>query len=245
MRLEREDCAKDDRIEVFNRDIATNEGYLYTTNIGVSSQMATRRSLDTIIRVGQFEGKSLLDVGCGDGFYTFQYWEMCRRKRLVGLDAAEKAIEIARSRTNGRPIEFHTGISQKLPFPDNSFDIVQLQSILHHDDDPQGSIREAFRVAPVVLIHEPNGNNLGLKIIEKLSPYHREHGERSFSTWRMKQWIHQAGGRVEELRFAGFVAMFCPDWMAHTMKAVEPIVENVPVLRALGSSVYVIRAVRA
>ena len=239
------DTGQKKNIEVFNRDAASNAGYLYTTNIGLSSQMATRRSLDTIIRVGRFSGRTVLDVGCGDGFYTFQYWDLCRPKRLAGLDGAEKAIEVANSKREGRDIEFKVGDSHRLPFSDNSFDVVQLQSMLHHDDDPLASIREAFRVAPEVLIHEPNGNNLGLKIIEKLSPYHREHAEKSYTIFRMSNWIRQAGGRIDHLCYAGFVPMFCPDWLARATKAVEPLVEVVPLVRALCCSVYVIRAERA
>jgi glycosyltransferase involved in cell wall biosynthesis len=37
---------------------------------------------------------------------------------------------------------------------------------LHQGDNPRNVIREAFRVAPEVLVHEPNGNNPGVKIVE-------------------------------------------------------------------------------
>jgi len=234
-----------ENIEVFNRDAASNAGYLYTTNIGLSSRLATRRSLDTIIRAGRFAGRTVVDVGCGDGYYTFQYWDRCRPKRLVGIDAAEKAIAVAQSKLNGRGVEFQVGNSHNLPFPDDSFDLVQLQSILHHDDDPPRSIWEAFRVAPEVLIHEPNGNNFGVKLFEKFSRYHREHQEKSFPVRTVSRWIRQAGGRVEYLCYAGLVPMFCPDWLARAMKTVEPLVETVPGLRTLGCAVYVIRAIRA
>jgi hypothetical protein len=49
---------------------------------------------------------------------------------------------------------------------------------LHHDDDPQDMIREAFRLAPEILIHGRNADNLSLKIIEKTSSYHRQHREK-------------------------------------------------------------------
>jgi hypothetical protein len=45
-------------------------------------------------------------------------------------------------------------------------------------------------------------------------------------------------------RFAGFVPMFCPDWLARFMKSVEPIIERIPVLNALGCAVYVLIAER-
>ena len=119
-----------------------------------------------------------------------------------------------------------------------------MQSILHHDDDPADIIREAFRLAPVILIHEPNGNNFGLKIIEKTSRYHREHGEKSYRSRQIARWIQQAGGEIQWRRFAGFVPMFCPDWLAKLMKAAEPLVEGTPGLRALGCAVFVVVATR-
>ena len=131
-----------------------------------------------------------------------------------------------------------------LPFPDDAFDVALLQSILHHDDDPRDMIREAFRVARTVVIHEPNGNNLGLKLIERTSRYHREHGEKSYRPAEMARWIRAAGGEVCALRFGGFVPMFCPDWMARLSKRLEPIVESTPVLNSHASAVYVVVAQR-
>jgi SAM-dependent methyltransferase len=160
------------------------------------------------------------------------------------VDAAAAAVKVARERSEARPIRFEVADVHRLPFPSNSFDIALIQSTLHHDDDPAGIIRESFRVAPVILIHEPNGNNLGLKVIEKLSRYHREHGEKSYGSRRIARWVEQAGGEVQWRRFAGFVPMFCPDWVARAMKAVEPLLEAVPGLRALGCSVFILVAKR-
>lgn len=96
------------------------------------------------------------------------------------------------------------------------------------------------RLATEVIIHEPNGNNLGLKIIEKASPYHREHAEKSYFPGQIKRWIEKAGGRVTRCRFAGFVPMFCPTWLARVTKAIEPLVETVPLLNSLGCTVFVV-----
>jgi len=81
-------------------------------------------------------------------------------------------------------------------------------------------------------------------VIEKVSRYHREHGERSFTAPHMIRWIEQAGGRVTNLRYAGFVPMFCPDGLARAMKRVEGIVESTPAVRVVACAVYAIAAVR-
>jgi ubiquinone/menaquinone biosynthesis C-methylase UbiE len=226
-------------VEVFNRDVASNDGYRYTTNIRLSSQLATQRSTDTILGLERFTDRAVIDVGCGDGFYTLRFWDAGRPRSLSGVDSAERAIALANVRKGDRAIDFRVGDAHELPYPDNSFDLALVQSILHHDENPQDIIREAFRVAPEILIHEPNGYNVGLKVIERLSPYHREHRERSYTTWQVARWIEQAGGRVIRRRFAGFVPMFSPDPLARAMKTVEPVVERTPFLKTLGCAVYV------
>lgn len=235
---------KQTRFDVFNQDVAAHGGYGYTTGARLSSRLATNRSLETILAANVMAGRSVLDLGCGDGFYTNQLWDLGRPRRLVGLDAAVLAIELANKRKAHRPIEFVVGNAHKTLWSDNSFDVVLVQSILHHDYHPEDMIREAFRLAPTIIIHEPNGNNIGLKIIEKLSPYHRAHGEKSYSAFQLAHWIKKAGGCVVSKKYAGFVPMFCPDGIARMMKRLEPWLENIPWLKACGCAVIVIVAQR-
>lgn len=233
-----------DQVEVFNRDAECNRGYIYTTNAQLSSQLATQRSTEVIADIGAFAGRSVLDVGCGDGFYSCRLWDLGRPRKMIGVDVACKAIEVANANKQDRAIEFHVGDAHCLPYPHNSFDLVLIQSILHHDDNPLELIREAFRLAPEILIHEPNGNNLGLKIIERVSRYHREHHEKSYSSRRLSYWIEKAEGYVVRRQFAGFVPMFCSDRIARMMKGLEPVVERLPLVNAFGCAVQVIVAAR-
>jgi len=228
-------------IDPFDADAAGGEGYIYTTTKQLSSRLAVARQQDLVLALGHFEGKTVLDVGCGDGFYTMGYWDRGRPSRLVGIDAAANAINVANKNKGDRPIHFEVGDFHKLAFPDSSFDIAILQGVLHHDDDPLRTITESLRVASEIVVLEPNGLNPGSKVIEKVSPYHREHNERSYSRWRLRGWYHKAGGKVVEEKYGIFVPMFCPDWMARPMKALEPAVESIPGLRELGCSAYVAR----
>jgi SAM-dependent methyltransferase len=231
-------------VGVFDHDAATHGGYLYTAESSLSSRLATTRSLDLIVDAAPLATRSVIDLGCGDGYFTRRIWAQARPRRMLGMDAAGAAVAQARQACTDERIEFAVGDVHRLPFPDDSFDVALLQSILHHDDDPGDVIREAFRVARTVVIHEPNGNNLGLKIIERTSSYHREHGEKSYRPAQMARWIRAAGAEVRLLRFAGFVPMFCPDWMARLTKRLEPLVEWTPVVKSQASAVYVVVAER-
>jgi len=229
-------------VEVFNRDVAANAGYVYTTGARLSSRMATERLIDAITGTAEFAGRLVLDLGCGDGYNTARIWDIGRPRGLVALDPAEAAVRVAAGKLGERPVRFLVADGHRLPFRDNSFDVVLLGGVLHHDDRPEGMLKEALRVASRMVVLEPNGNNVGLKVIERVSKYHIEHGEKSYTPRRMGRWISAVGGTVVSCQFAGFVPMFCPDILARLMKRLEPLVERLPVVNALGCAVYVMVA---
>ena len=231
-------------VDAFDRDAERNEGYLYTKSPRLSCRLATQRLTDAILDTGRLRNRSVLDIGCGDGFFTIRFWDLAQPRSMVGLDPAGHAITVANTNKGNRPVQFLVGDAHQLPFPDDSFDLALLQGVLHHDDNPQNIIRQAFRVATEILVLEPNGNNPGLKIIEKTSRYHREHNEKSFRSKRLRRWIEESGGAVAYQRFAGFVPIFCPSAIAQTMKVLEPVVEAVPLVNQFGCSVTVIIARR-
>lgn len=231
-------------VDPFNADAAAGEGYIYTTAGRFSSRHVLERHFQLIKGIGRLEGRSVVDIGCGDGFSTMRFWDSVHPSKMAGVDPAPNAIKVADSKRGERPIEFRVLTDNHVPFEDASFDVAIIQGVLHHADDPPAIIKEALRVAREVVILEPNGLNPGLKVLEKASPYHRAHNERSYTRRRLRGWVENAGGHVVEEKFAVFVPIFSPDWLAKAMKAVEPAVEATPGLRALGCSVYVMRATR-
>ena len=232
------------KVEAFDRDAAENDGYVYTTGQRLSSRLATRNISDLVLSCYDFEGKKVTDVGCGDGFMTARYWEEGHPGWMVGADPAPEAIKVAKRRYPGPGIDFVVAEGRRLPWADDSFDVALLHAMLHHDPSPRDTIQEGFRVAREVVILEPNGNNLGLKVIEKASRYHREHQERSYSTRRLLRWVSECGGTVVRERIEGLVPMFCPDWIARGTKTVERLVERSATLSYLGCAVVCIVARR-
>lgn len=225
--------------EQFNRDVAENTGYLYTTDARLSSWLANRRLTDATLAAVSFLDKRVIDIGCGDGTYTVELFDRGKPASIHGFDPAERAIEIARQRIIGREIAFGTHNAYDLPVATGSFDLAHLRGVLHHLDRPIDALREAFRVASWVVLIEPNGYNPMVKLLEKYSRYHRKHGEKSYQPRQLDQWIHEVGGTVVSRRWAGFVPFFCPDWFARTLKMVEPLVERLPLVRACSCAVYV------
>lgn len=53
--------------------------------------------------LGDLGGKSLLDLACGEGFYTRQFKQK-GAARVVGVDNSEKMIELARQQEASEPL---------------------------------------------------------------------------------------------------------------------------------------------
>jgi len=231
-------------VNAFNQDARDNKGYRYSANAQLSSQLANRRLSDAALAIADFRGKKVMDVGCGDGTYTIELFDEGKAAFIHGIDPAREAIEIAGTKVGTRNISFSVENAYHVPFDDNSFDVAYLRGVLHHMDRPVDALREALRVAPTLVVIEPNGYNPALKLIEKMSSYHREHDEKSYAPFKLDAWIESHGGMVSRRVWAGFVPMFCPDWLARTLKTIEPAVELVPGVKHVACAVYVLTAER-
>jgi 2-polyprenyl-3-methyl-5-hydroxy-6-metoxy-1,4-benzoquinol methylase len=101
------------------------------------SRPALRRRFNKEYRfktLGSVKGKTLLDVGCGDGQNSVLLARM--GARVTGIDVSPGAIEVARRRAevNGVSdrVRFLCSPVEKAALPDGGFDIVWGDGILHH-----------------------------------------------------------------------------------------------------------------
>lgn len=231
-------------VDAFQRDIQDNGGYLYTTNAKLSSQMANARITEALFALAKMKDTKVLDVGCGDGTYTVELFERCQPAVLHGIDAASSGISRARALAGSLPITFQCASAYSLPYSNATFDWAIFRGVLHHLEYPEMALGEALRVSRGLLVMEPNGLNPIVKALERLSPYHRQHDEKSFPPRKLDNWVTARGGCVTQRLWVGLVPMFCPDWFARTFKVLEPVVECLPLLRLLACGQYVFTAER-
>ena len=102
----------------------------------------------------------LLDCGCGTGFFTRQYARL-PGVTAAGLDMDETLLSAARelAEKEGLAVEFVQGDITKLPYPDNSFDVVASDILLEIFPDKTMPVKELVRVCRPggrVLCMEPN-----------------------------------------------------------------------------------------
>ncbi len=137
----------------------------------------------------------ILDVGCGNGYFTYYLQKL---GRTIGLDYAAAML-----RQN--PVDYLLqGSALNLPYPDNAFDLSFCSNLLHHMADPIASIREMKRVSKqYVVISEPNRNNPAILALGLFKPEERE--SLRFTGPFLRSLAEQAGLTILTCRTMGFV----------------------------------------
>lgn len=101
----------------------------------------------------------ILDLGCGSGIAGKNFKEFFQSE-VVGIDIIDqRAAKI--------PFEKYDG--KNIPFPDNSFDAVLINFVLHHCENPVCVLKEAKRVTRgKIIIYEDLPEGLIFRIACKL-----------------------------------------------------------------------------
>ena len=101
-------------------------------------------SLKALLK-GLPDAKSLLDVGCGEGYVMNHIEETKLFKRLEGVDVSEEIIEKARSLYPH--LNLKAASAHSLPYSEKKFDVICMCEVLEHLEDYEKAIHEAKRVA--------------------------------------------------------------------------------------------------
>jgi len=119
----------------------------------------------------------ILDIGCSVGISTFtiqEYYQTKLGKKIetVGLDLSPYMLAVAKYRDTENNITWQHGLAENTGYPDQSFDLVTLQFILH--ELPQQATQEIFQ--EIFRILRPGGclaivdNNPRSTVIQNLPP---------------------------------------------------------------------------
>jgi len=147
------------------KDIAQEvAGYWTDHNVTLHKQFASRKeSLDyfhwrcdqysgylDLMPVKGFDGKDILDYGCGPGHDLVGFLEYSKPKNLVGADVSNSSLQEAEAR-----LALHDGDADlvlldpdkvQLPFADQSFDYIHSSGVLHHLPNLTQTLNEFRRI---------------------------------------------------------------------------------------------------
>ncbi len=227
-------------VHVYNEDVKKLGRYEYTGQERYSAVTAGKKQSEEIIRaVREYADgpKKILDVGSGDGTYTFELFKAFKPEKIVGFDFSKEGVELAKAKIKKRDIK-------KIRFVNSSiydvnkkikekFDVTVVRGVLHHLYEPQKGIRVISNLTNIIVVVEPNGYSPLMKVIEKVSPYHRKHEEKSYWPPTLNSWFVDNGFRVSKQKFFGPVPFFFPETFARMIKRIEPLIENIPYLNRI------------
>lgn len=94
-------------------------------------------------RFKDLRGQKVLDLGCGYGFYT-DYFQSIGAD-IIGVDGSVNMIDIARKRYANCSFTV-CDVTQKLPFDDNTFDLVFCNQVLMDINNIESVFSECYRV---------------------------------------------------------------------------------------------------
>lgn len=98
------------------------------------------RRFEMVRRWADPAGRRVLDVGCGVGMYTAAF--LRATPHVFGVEVEQERAQQARARAAG----VARAVAERLPFADQTFDLVFSHEVLEHVDDDRASAIEMARV---------------------------------------------------------------------------------------------------
>ena len=169
-----------------------------------------------------------LDIGCGDGFSTYYMYESVRN--IWAVDRSHRMLTRHPLKNLGRVA---MSDALKLPFGDNTFDLVFGWEMLHHIAEPARAVAEMARVSRrYVLTAEPNRNN---PLQFAFALLDREHRWVLHYTLPFMQGLFESVGlQVERAASGGWVfPNKTPTWLL-------PLLQRLPYTSPIGISNWVL-----
>lgn len=113
----------------------------YTRFMGCFSEPLAVQFADV---AGVRKGLRALDVGCGPGALTAELVDRLGASSVCAIDPSDSFVAAVRARFPG--VEVRSGAADRLPFPDDAFDVTLAQLVVHFMADPVAGLAEMARV---------------------------------------------------------------------------------------------------
>ncbi len=197
--------------------------------------------------LGPVRGRSILDVGTGTGRAAFLMTDL--GARVIGVDASEEMLTIARDRATGRTErpDFAAGDAHALNFGDRSFDIAVSLRVLMHTPRWQICIDELCRVSrDLVVLDYPSVHSaalvqsIGRRIRHALGG--RTEPYRVFSDGQIANALKRNGFRIRDIdrQFVLPIALHKTVGSRPFTERSEHALAQVGLRRTLGSPVTIV-----
>lgn len=146
--------------------------------------------------------RKILDNGCGIGILG----DYLPDRDITGSDISSEMLKKAKSRIKALVL----ADSEKLPFIDNTFDVIFARSLLHHLPNPQKGIDECFRVLRPggQIVFQDTLMSIFSYIPRKIANWQGKHFSESHKNFRRQEILNLVGSKlkIEKVMFSGYAA---------------------------------------
>jgi SAM-dependent methyltransferase len=140
------------------------------------------------------EPRRTLEVGCGDGALLCELHRRGFGGRLAGVEIAQAAVEIARSREQIERVELYDG--RRLPAADGEYELGVLSHVLEHVHEPAALLAETARACRAVVVEVPLEDNVSARRAAKRAHAAEVGHLHRLSRAATRRIVHDAGLRV-------------------------------------------------
>ena len=96
------------------------------------------------------DNESILEIGFGNGNFFDKLFSTANNLKISGLDFSAEMVKVATdnnpSTINAGKLTLREGSSDKIPFPDNSFDKIFCINVIYFWEQPAAHLKEIYRV---------------------------------------------------------------------------------------------------
>jgi ubiquinone/menaquinone biosynthesis C-methylase UbiE len=176
------------------RTIAKNlrkPGGIFANKVGNEMNKTNSSLYDFTIQAMQLaDNESILEIGFGNGKFFDKVFSNARNLIICGLDFSSDMVKAATRNnqltTNSGKLTLRLGSSDKIPFPDNSFDKVFCINVIYFWDQPADHLKEIYRVLK-------HGGTFYTSIRTKECIVQMPFAKYGFNVYTKDEWINMLG----------------------------------------------------
>jgi ubiquinone/menaquinone biosynthesis C-methylase UbiE len=102
---------------------------------------------ETLLKFKIEDNGTLLDVGCGIGYFTLPASKLLENNKAIGIDISPEILEFAKEKSQGiSNIEFITSEEYTFPIESDSMKYVLISNVIHEVEDKAKYFNEVKRV---------------------------------------------------------------------------------------------------
>lgn len=211
---------------------ATDYRQTHTGNIkkiaGVDSYYFAKQKVVELQRFEINSERDVLDLGCGDGATALYMSELFPAFSIKGIDVSGESIVVAQRRAVLNA-HFSQYDGNKIPYSENSFDIVFIAGVLHHVKEEKqfallAEIARVLKPGGRLYLFEHNPYNPFTKYLVNTCVFDK--GVKLLSSSKSQGLIRRSGLEIKDKRYTIF---FPRGRFFKWLHKLEPMLSNIPI----------------